>query len=130
MKRWRRSETGSVGHAIPECDRGKPAMQPTRPSQSTLTPADLVPAWRAAGAQGRQTLPSSSVPRGCRCNIDLAVPALYIRASLRNPWRMPDIEEIIDNFAVLDDWDDRYRYLIELGRELPPLAEARAERRQ
>jgi cysteine desulfuration protein SufE len=37
---------------------------------------------------------------------------------------MPDIEEIIDNFAVLDDWDDRYRYLIELGRELPPLAEA------
>jgi len=37
---------------------------------------------------------------------------------------MPDIEEIIDNFAVLDDWDDRYRYLIELGRELPPLPEA------
>ena len=37
---------------------------------------------------------------------------------------MPDIDEIIDNFAVLDDWDDRYRYLIELGRELPPLAEA------
>ena len=37
---------------------------------------------------------------------------------------MPDIDEIIDNFAVLDDWDDRYRYLIELGRELSPLAEA------
>ena len=37
---------------------------------------------------------------------------------------MPDIEEIIDNFTVLDDWDDRYRYLIELGRELPPLPEA------
>ena len=37
---------------------------------------------------------------------------------------MPDIEEIIDNFAVLDDWDDRYRYLIELGRELPELAAA------
>ena len=37
---------------------------------------------------------------------------------------MPDIDEIIDNFAVLDDWDDRYRYLIELGRELPPLAAA------
>jgi cysteine desulfuration protein SufE len=37
---------------------------------------------------------------------------------------MPDIEEIIENFAVLDDWDDRYRYLIELGRELPPLSEA------
>jgi cysteine desulfuration protein SufE len=37
---------------------------------------------------------------------------------------MPDINEIIDNFSVLDDWDDRYRYLIELGRELPALAEA------
>jgi cysteine desulfuration protein SufE len=37
---------------------------------------------------------------------------------------MPDIDEIIENFSILDDWDDRYRYLIELGRELPPLAEA------
>ena len=37
---------------------------------------------------------------------------------------MATIEEIIDNFSVLDDWDDRYRYLIELGRELPPLAPA------
>jgi len=37
---------------------------------------------------------------------------------------MADIEDIIDNFSVLDDWDDRYRYLIELGRELPPLAES------
>ena len=37
---------------------------------------------------------------------------------------MAGIDDIIDNFAVLDDWDDRYRYLIELGRELPPLAAA------
>jgi cysteine desulfuration protein SufE len=37
---------------------------------------------------------------------------------------MADIVEIIDNFALLDDWDDRYRYLIELGRQLPPLASA------
>lgn len=35
---------------------------------------------------------------------------------------MPKIDDIIENFSVLDDWDDRYRYLIELGRELPPLA--------
>jgi cysteine desulfuration protein SufE len=35
---------------------------------------------------------------------------------------MAEIDEIIDNFSLLDDWDDRYRYLIELGRELPPLA--------
>jgi cysteine desulfuration protein SufE len=35
---------------------------------------------------------------------------------------MADIVEIIDNFSLLDEWDDRYRYLIELGRALPPLA--------
>lgn len=35
---------------------------------------------------------------------------------------MADIDEIIDNFSLLDEWDDRYRYLIELGRALPPLA--------
>jgi cysteine desulfuration protein SufE len=33
------------------------------------------------------------------------------------------IDEIVDNFAFLDDWDDRYRYLIELGRTLEPLPE-------
>jgi cysteine desulfuration protein SufE len=37
---------------------------------------------------------------------------------------MADIAQIVDNFAALDDWDDRYRYLIELGRELPPLSQA------
>ena len=34
-----------------------------------------------------------------------------------------DINEIIENFSLLDEWDDRYRYLIELGRALPPLPE-------
>jgi cysteine desulfuration protein SufE len=37
---------------------------------------------------------------------------------------MTDIDDIIENFSILDDWDDRYRYLIELGRQLPPLADA------
>lgn len=31
------------------------------------------------------------------------------------------LNEIIENFTFLDDWDDRYRYLIELGRTLEPL---------
>lgn len=30
-------------------------------------------------------------------------------------------EEIADDFAFLDDWEDRYRYVIELGRSMPPL---------
>jgi cysteine desulfuration protein SufE len=35
-----------------------------------------------------------------------------------------DLETILENFSLLDDWDDRYRYLIELGRTLQPLADA------
>jgi len=31
------------------------------------------------------------------------------------------IEQILDDFDVLDSWDDRYRYVIELGRALPAL---------
>ena len=37
---------------------------------------------------------------------------------------MTAIDEIIDDFALLDDWDDRYRYVIELGRKLAPLPDA------
>src|SRR5215469_8323575 len=33
------------------------------------------------------------------------------------------IDEIRDNFALLEDWDDRYRYVIELGRTLQPMPE-------
>lgn len=31
------------------------------------------------------------------------------------------LDDIRSNFALLDDWEDRYRYLIEIGKELPPL---------
>ena len=34
------------------------------------------------------------------------------------------LEEIRADFASLDDWEDRYRYVIELGRALPPLDDA------
>ena len=30
--------------------------------------------------------------------------------------------DIADNLSFLDDWEDRYRYIIELGQALPPLA--------
>jgi cysteine desulfuration protein SufE len=36
----------------------------------------------------------------------------------------PTIDDIAENFVLLDDWEDRYRYLIELGRTLLPLDEA------
>ncbi len=34
-----------------------------------------------------------------------------------------NLEEIVENFNFLDEWEDRYRYLIELGRTLQPLDE-------
>lgn len=34
------------------------------------------------------------------------------------------ITDIRSDFALLDDWEDRYRYVIELGRALPPLDDA------
>lgn len=34
-----------------------------------------------------------------------------------------NIEELIENFEFLTDWEDRYKYIIELGSELPVLDE-------
>lgn len=31
------------------------------------------------------------------------------------------IDELIDNFELLDDWEDKYHYIIELGSNLPPM---------
>ena len=33
-------------------------------------------------------------------------------------------EEIARNFEFLDEWEDRYRYVIELGKDMPALEEA------
>jgi cysteine desulfuration protein SufE len=41
-----------------------------------------------------------------------------------NDGAMTTIDEIVDNFTLLDEWDDRYRYVIELGRTLQPLPES------
>ena len=32
-----------------------------------------------------------------------------------------NLEDVVENFEMLDDWEDRYAYLIEIGRSLPPL---------
>lgn len=36
-----------------------------------------------------------------------------------------EFEEIVENFQLFDDWEDRYRYVIDLGREMPPLPDER-----
>jgi len=34
------------------------------------------------------------------------------------------LDELVENFALFDDWEERYRYLIDLGRKLPHLDES------
>lgn len=41
---------------------------------------------------------------------------------------LPTIDDITDAFALIDDWEERYRYVIEIGKNLPTLtAEQRNE---
>ena len=37
---------------------------------------------------------------------------------------MTTIDAIYEDFAVLDEWEDRYRYVIDLGQALPPFPDA------
>lgn len=34
------------------------------------------------------------------------------------------IDELIENFELLEDWDDRYAYLMEIGNKMPALPES------
>ncbi len=34
------------------------------------------------------------------------------------------IEDLIDDFELLEDWEEKYRYVIELGKNLPELPDA------
>ena len=34
------------------------------------------------------------------------------------------LDDLVEEFTLLDDWEDRYRYIIDLGRTLEPLSEA------
>jgi cysteine desulfuration protein SufE len=40
---------------------------------------------------------------------------------------MARFDEIVSDFAFLDDWDERYKYLIDLGRALPPYPEEKRD---
>ena len=36
---------------------------------------------------------------------------------------MPGFDEIAENLSVLEDWEERYAYVIQIGKALPPLPE-------
>ena len=39
------------------------------------------------------------------------------------PSPLPTLDEIRDNFGFFDAWEDRFQYLIDLGKKLPPFPE-------
>jgi cysteine desulfuration protein SufE len=43
---------------------------------------------------------------------------------METPMASPAFEDIAETFAFLDEWEDRYRHVIELGKAMPPLDEA------
>jgi len=51
--------------------------------------------------------------------------AVRVRAPYLSP--MPAFADIVADFAFLDEWDDRYKYLIDLGRSLPPYPEVKRD---
>lgn len=58
--------------------------------------------------------------------VEINSPAAYLIKPFINPESQPvtAIDDLIADFEILDDWEDRYRHVIDLGRQLPPLAEA------
>lgn len=40
------------------------------------------------------------------------------------PGAIPDLHEIRESFAFFDDWEDKYRFVIDLGRELPAMEDS------
>jgi len=45
---------------------------------------------------------------------------LFERLQLANS----EFEQIVDDFDFLDDWEDKYRYVIEEGKKMPALSES------
>jgi cysteine desulfuration protein SufE len=58
--------------------------------------------------------------------LDLVLKHHYVVANTIKVAKMPTeaFQEIAETFEFLDDWDDRYRYVIDLGKAMPPLDDA------
>src|SRR4030088_1697163 len=78
--------------------------------------------WRSGGPCHDRKLSRNYIHFRPIISLSIA-PILYIGFGIERGDAMT-IDEIRDNFALLDEWDDRYRYVIELGRMLPPMPEA------
>src|ERR1700747_461784 len=71
-------------------------------------------------------MPRSGATQGCQDAYEFVYERHIPCASIhRWPELMTQtIDDILSDFELFDDWDDRYRYLIDLGRRLEPLPES------
>jgi cysteine desulfuration protein SufE len=53
--------------------------------------------------------------------LDKATIMFHIRAMTHASH--PELAALIEDFALIDDWEERYRYVIELGKSLPAMPE-------
>ncbi len=82
--------------------------------QRAIGQRQTTPARHGLRAGHRRNVPAMAIRGG----------AAYLKVADASRRDIMTIDEINENFALLDEWDDRYRYLIELGRMLPPLPDA------
>lgn len=57
----------------------------------------------------------------CNGPLVFSPPCPYVSAMMDMP---QNIQDMIDDFSFLDDWEDRYMHVIELGKSLAPLSDA------
>src|SRR4051794_15412722 len=78
----------------------------------------------AAGLRRRSQKGARPVRGGSKGRRETSRPG-FLKPLPEVSWRVHigimQIDQILENFEFLDDWEDRYRYLIELGRTLEPL---------
>jgi cysteine desulfuration protein SufE len=55
--------------------------------------------------------------------LDLGRPWVYLLPK-ETPMASPAFEDLAETFEFLDDWEDRYRHVIDLGKAMPPLDDA------
>ena len=133
-------EPSSRGHCCRERRRGRHhrqdrdgrAGQKTFSSSSRKSGAPQSASPSPPGSPAARPRRASSVPAPSRCprRSSLSGPAVRGRPSSFSVTRRraaayirpvnTTIDTIRDDFAFLDEWEDRYRYIIELGQALAP----------
>jgi cysteine desulfuration protein SufE len=88
-----------------------------RAPQATV-PGDGLPAYQSALADAVRNAFLTAI-------FLLLLPAqIPISGAYDSGARMANLQQILDDFAFLEEWEDRYRYVIELGKQLPDLPDS------